>query len=335
MFTSKLKAIALSTALITSQASAFDIIAHRGASGYLPEHTLEAATLAFPQQPDFIEQDVVATKDGELVVLHDIHLDTVTDVAAKFPDRVRDDGRWYALDFTLAELRTLQVKERSDTDGKQVFANRYHGSKALFTVATLDEHIELISELNREFNSNIGFYTEIKSPAWHKKEGVDISQRLLDTLARYNLNGENANIYVQCFDFAEVKRLRNELGFKGKIVLLLADNSWGESATDYQTLLTEQGMQDIAKYADGIGPWLPQLLDMKALQQGKIVPSPWLATAKKEGLVIHPYTFRIDALPTGMTAEQILGLLTEPLAVDGVFTDQIPPVKNFLLQSGK
>ena len=335
MFTSKLKAIALSTALITSQASAFDIIAHRGASGYLPEHTLEAATLAFAQQPDFIEQDVVATKDGELVVLHDIHLDTVTDVAAKFPDRVRDDGRWYALDFTLAELRTLQVKERSDTDGKQVFANRYHGSKALFTVATLDEHIELISELNREFNSNIGFYTEIKSPAWHKKEGVDISQRLLDTLARYNLNGENANIYVQCFDFAEVKRLRNELGFKGKIVLLLADNSWGESATDYQTLLTEQGMQDIAKYADGIGPWLPQLLDMKALQQGKIVPSPWLATAKKEGLVIHPYTFRIDALPTGMPAEQILGLLTEPLAVDGVFTDQIPPVKNFLLQSGK
>ena len=335
MFTSKLKAIALSTALITSQASAFDIIAHRGASGYLPEHTLEAATLAFAQQPDFIEQDVVATKDGELVVLHDIHLDTVTDVAAKFPDRVRDDGRWYALDFTLAELRTLQVKERSDTDGKQVFANRYHGSKALFTVATLDEHIELISELNREFNSNIGFYTEIKSPAWHKKEGVDISQRLPDTLARYNLNGENANIYVQCFDFAEVKRLRNELGFKGKIVLLLADNSWGESATDYQTLLTEQGMQDIAKYADGIGPWLPQLLDMKALQQGKIVPSPWLATAKKEGLVIHPYTFRIDALPTGMTAEQILGLLTEPLAVDGVFTDQIPPVKNFLLQSGK
>ena len=335
MFTSKLKAIALSTALITSQASAFDIIAHRGASGYLPEHTLEAATLAFAQQPDFIEQDVVATKDGELVVLHDIHLDTVTDVAAKFPDRVRDDGRWYALDFTLAELRTLQVKERSDTDGKQVFANRYHGSKALFTVATLDEHIELISELNREFNSNIGFYTEIKSPAWHKKEGVDISQRLLDTLARYNLNGENANIYVQCFDFAEVKRLRNELGFKGKIVLLLADNSWGESATDYQTLLTEQGMQDIAKYADGIGPWLPQLLDMKALQQGKIVPSPWLATAKKEGLVIHPYTFRIDALPTGMTAEKILGLLTEPLAVDGVFTDQIPPVKNFLLQSGK
>ncbi|WP_083272881.1 glycerophosphodiester phosphodiesterase [Alteromonas confluentis] len=335
MFTSKLKAIALSTALITSQASAFDIIAHRGASGYLPEHTLEAATLAFAQQPDFIEQDVVATKDGELVVLHDIHLDTVTDVAAKFPDRVRDDGRWYALDFTLAELRTLQVKERSDTDGKQVFANRYHGSKALFTVATLDEHIELISELNREFNSNIGFYTEIKSPAWHKKEGVDISQRLLDTLARYNLNGENANIYVQCFDFAEVKRLRNELGFKGKIVLLLADNSWGESATDYQTLLTEQGMQDIAKYADGIGPWLPQLLDMKALQQGKIVPSPWLATAKKEGLVIHPYTFRIDALPTGMTAEQIIGLLTGPLAVDGVFTDQIPPVKNFLLQSGK
>ena len=90
-----------------------------------------------------------------------------------------------------------------------------------------------------------------------------------------------------------------------------------------------------AKYADGIGPWLPQLLDMQAMQQGKVVPASWLATAKKEGLIIHPYTFRIDALPTGMTAEQILGLLTGPLAVDGVFTDQVPPVKSFLQQSGK
>lgn len=335
MLKNTLLSFTFSTLCLSTCAAAFDIIAHRGASGYLPEHTLEAATLAFAQQPDYIEQDVVATKDGELVVLHDIHLDTVTNVAAKFPGRARDDGRWYALDFTLAELRTLQVKERADTAGKQVFANRYHGSKALFTIATLDEHIELISELNREFNSNIGFYTEIKSPAWHKKEGTDISQLLLDTLARYDLNGGNANIYVQCFDFAEVKRLRDELGFKGKIVLLLADNSWGESPTDYQALLTEQGMHDIAKYADGVGPWLPQLLDMKALQQGKVVPASWLATAKKEGLIIHPYTFRIDALPTGMTAEKILGLLTGPLAVDGVFTDQVPPVKSFLQHSGK
>ncbi len=335
MFTRKLKAIALSTALLTTQASAFDIIAHRGASGYLPEHTLEAATLAFAQQPDFIEQDVVATKDGELVVLHDIHLDTVTNVATVFPDRARDDGRWYALDFTLAELRTLKVHERGNTDGSQVFANRYHGSEALFTIATLDEHIELISELNREFNSDIGFYTEIKSPAWHQNEGVDISKLLLDTLKRYGLDGENANIYVQCFDFDEVKRLRNELGFKGKIVMLLAENNWGESETDYSALLTEKGMKEIAQYADGVGPWLPQLLDMKALQQGKVIPSPWLAVAKQEKLVVHPYTFRTDALPAGMTAQQVLGLLTGPLSVDGVFTDQVPPVKTFLQQSGK
>lgn len=335
MITRKLKAIALSTALLACQASAFDIIAHRGASGYLPEHTLEAATLAFALQPDYIEQDVVATRDGELVVLHDIHLETVTNVASVYPDRARDDGRWYALDFTLAELRNLQVHERTNADGSQVFANRYHGSKALFTIATLDEHIELISELNREFDSDIGFYTEIKSPAWHQDEGVDISKLLLDTLKRYELDSETANIYVQCFDFDEVKRLRDELKFKGKIVMLLGENNWGESKTDYSALLTEKGMKEVAQYADGVGPWLPQLLDMQALQQGKVIPSPWLAVAKQEKLVVHPYTFRMDALPAGMTAQQVLGLLSGPLGVDGVFTDQIPPVKTFLQQSGK
>ena len=123
------------------------VIAHRGASGYLPEHTLEAATLAFSLGPDFIEQDVVITKDDIPVVLHDIHLETVTNVEDVFPARHRDDGRYYARDFTLEELRQLRVHERANSDGKQVFKDRYRGTHANFKVATLNEHFELISEL--------------------------------------------------------------------------------------------------------------------------------------------------------------------------------------------
>src|SRR5690554_7145662 len=93
------------------------VIAHRGASGYLPEHTLEAKALAYGQGADYLEQDVVATRDDELVVLHDVHLDHVTDVARRYPGRRRRDGHWYARDFTLAELRTLEVHERRDEAG--------------------------------------------------------------------------------------------------------------------------------------------------------------------------------------------------------------------------
>lgn len=106
-----------------------DVIAHRGASGYLPEHTLEAATLAFSQGADYIEQDLVLSRDLVPVVLHDIHLDTVTDVAHKFPYRKRSDGRFYAFDFTLEELKTLKVRERTDLAGNEVFPNRYRGQR--------------------------------------------------------------------------------------------------------------------------------------------------------------------------------------------------------------
>ncbi|MEP2651240.1 MAG: glycerophosphodiester phosphodiesterase family protein, partial [Paraglaciecola sp.] len=122
------------------------VIAHRGASGYLPEHTLESVTLAYAQGAHYIEQDLVATKDAKLIVLHDIHLETVTDVQKKFPNRKRQDGRFYALDFTLAELKTLIVHERRDEKGDLVFKDRYQGV-ANFQIATFEEQIELIQQL--------------------------------------------------------------------------------------------------------------------------------------------------------------------------------------------
>lgn len=300
------------------------VIAHRGAPGYLPEHTLESATLAYSQGADFIEQDLVVSKDGVLVVLHDIHLDTVTDVATKFPQKKRQDGRYYALDLTLAELKTLRVNERKELNGEQVFTNRYRGM-ANFQIATFEEQIELVQQLNRQLSKDIGLYPEIKSPQWHKEQGVDISVLLLSTLRKHQLDDPNKAIFVQCFDFAETQRLRNELGAKVKLVQLIGENDWLESPTDYNVLKTPQGLAAIAKVAQGIGPWIPQLIDMQTMQSTGLTQQ-----AQAIGLAVHPYTFRQDALPKNVSSEQALKVLFELLKVDGVFTDFTDTVVKYL-----
>lgn len=300
------------------------VIAHRGAPGYLPEHTLESATLAYAQGADYIEQDLVVSKDGVLVVLHDIHLDTVTDVATKFPNKKRQDGRYYALDLTLAELKTLRVFERKELSGQQVFPNRYQGT-ADFQIATFEEQIELVQQLNRQFAKNVGLYPEIKSPHWHKEQGVDISVLVLNTLRKHRLDDANKAIYVQCFDFAETQRLRNELGAKVKLVQLIGENDWLESPTDYNVLKTPAGLASIAKVAQGIGPWIPQLIDMQTMQSTGLTQQ-----AHDLGLKVHPFTFRQDALPKNVSSEHALKVLFEQLKVDGVFTDFTDTVVSYL-----
>lgn len=322
----KLYILGLLMIVFTSQVSAAKplVIAHRGAPGYLPEHTLESVTLAYGQGADYIEQDLVVTKDLKLVVLHDIHLETVTNVEQMFPIRKRQDGRYYALDFTLAELKTLTVHERQDAQGKQVFPNRYQGT-GTFHIATFEEQIELIQQLNRQLNKSTGFYPEIKSPAWHKEQGVDISKLVMALLRKHNLDDANKNIYVQCFDFAETQRLRNELGAKVKLIQLMAENDWLESPTDYDVLKTPQGLASIAKVAQGVGPWIPQMVDLKTMQ-----PTGFVKQAHIAGLQVHPYTFRKDALPENLDIQQTLQLLFENLKVDGLFTDFTDTVINYL-----
>jgi glycerophosphoryl diester phosphodiesterase len=300
------------------------VIAHRGAPGYLPEHTLESVTLAFAQDADFIEQDLVVTKDLQIIVLHDIHLETVTNVEQVFPTRKRQDGRYYALDFTLTELKTLKVHERQDTKGKQVFANRYQG-KGIFHIATFEEQIELIQQLNRQFDKTTGFYPEIKSPAWHREQGVDISQLVLAVLRKYGLDDANKAIYLQCFDFSETQRLRNDLDVKAKLIQLIGQNDWLESPTNYDFLKTPAGLAAIAKVAQGIGPWIPQLVDFKTMQ-----PTGFVKQAHIAGLQVHPYTFRKDALPENVNQEQVLKMLFDELKVDALFTDFTDTAVNYL-----
>ena len=155
------------------------IIAHRGACGYLPEHTLPAVELAHTFGADYIEQDVVLTSDGVPIVLHDVTLELTTNVAALFPERHRDDGLFYAIDFTLEEIKTLTAHERTDSHGNPVFPGRYSGTGVEFKVPTLAEEIETVDRLNAASGKLAGVYIELKRPEFHEQEGVDIYQAVL------------------------------------------------------------------------------------------------------------------------------------------------------------
>lgn len=297
------------------------VIAHRGACGYLPEHTLAAKALAHGMGADFIEQDVVLTKDGIPVVLHDIHLDTVTDVAKVFPGRARSDGRFYAIDFSLAEIRTLRVSERFDAKTKQpVFPKRFPLSRARFQVPTLEEEIELIQGLNTSTGRSVGIYVEVKSPAWHREEGKEISKVVLKLLEKYGYSNKSHMAYVQCFDAAELRRMREELKSELKLVQLIGENSWNEAPTDFDALRTAKGIANVAQYADGLGPFHSHIVS-GVDQQGKPVVTDLVTLAHSHELEVHPFTFRADALPPYANSFGELLEMFVQAKVDGFFTD--------------
>jgi len=295
------------------------IIAHRGASGYLPEHTLPAKALAHAMGADFLEQDVVATHDDQLVVIHDIYLERVTDVATRFPDRCRRDRRYYVRDFDLEELKALKVWERVNANGSAVYPGRFPPHSGHFHIHTLAEELALIRSLNEATGGTTGIYPEIKRPAWHREEGVDIAPLFLEVLDDFAYSDRDDNIYVQCFDADELERLRHELGCKMKLIQLIGENIWREAKTDYKALKTPAGLRQLAKTVDGIGPWTRQLYK---LEHGTPVSAGLAAAAQILGLAVHPYTFRADELPRGFaTFEELVRFFVSDLAVDGLFTD--------------
>jgi len=297
------------------------IIAHRGASGYLPEHTLAAKALAYGQGADFLEQDVVLSKDGVPVIFHDTHIDTTTDVAKKFPGRQRADGRFYALDFTLAELKQLNLTERfSPKTGKTAFPRRFPVGVGSFSVVTLEEEIRFIQHLNRSTGRNVGIYPELKAPAWHRQEGRDLASAVLPILRKYGYNPKDSACFVQCFQLAEIKRLRGELAWKGKLIMLLGGKGKGPGETDFTYLQTDAGLAELAKLVDGIGPPIGSVVTGKSPAERQVTD---LATrARKVGLVSHPYTLRADELPKCVTSvDELVKALFDEAKVDGLFTD--------------
>jgi len=297
------------------------IIAHRGASGYLPEHTLAAKALAYGQGADYLEQDVVLSKDGVPVIFHDTHIDTTTDVAKRFPGRQRADGRFYAIDFTVPELKQLNVTERfNPKTGKAAFPKRFPVGVGSFSVVTLEEEIQFIHQLNRSTGRNVGIYPELKAPAWHQKEGRDLAASVLPILRKYGYDDKDSACYVQCFEYAEIRRLRGELGWKGKLIMLLGGKGKGPGETDFTYLQTDAGLAELAQLVDGIGPPISSYVTGKSPAERKVTDL--AARARKAGLVSHPYTLRADELPPCVTSvDELLSALFTEAKVDGLFTD--------------
>ena len=179
----------------------------------------------------------------------------------------------------------------------------------------------MIQGLNRATGRNVGIYPEIKRPAWHHAEGVDLAGEILEVLGHYGYWHRADAVYLQCFDADETRRVRDELGAELRLVQLIAENDWGESATDYDELKSADGIAGIAEYADGIGPWLGQIY---TLDEGSGTPKSTglVELAHEHGLAVHPYTFRADAMAPGFeTYAAMVRWFAESLTVDGMFTD--------------
>ena len=293
------------------------VIAHRGASGYLPEHTMEAKTMAFTMKPNFIEQDLVLSKDNVPIVIHDIYLDDVTNVALKFPHKKRKDNRFYVIDFTFNELQTLQVSERfNPKTGLQIYPNRFPKGKGNFKLHSLSQEIELIQGLNKSTGNNIGIYPEIKNPAFHQQEGKDISKIVLQILSDYNYKTKKDNCILQCFDAKELKKIRNE--YKSELFLVQLIEFPEET----------KKLKHFATYANGIGPWYKQILDKK--ENGKWKFTSLVYNAHQLGLKVHPYTFRADQLNEFSSFNEMMQVLLFDANIDGAFTDFPDKMVNFI-----
>ncbi len=285
------------------------VIAHRGASGYLPEHTLEAKALAYGQGADYLEQDVVATRDGTLIVLHDIDLEPVTDVALRFPNRSRADGHYYAIDFDIDEIRQLRVTGRRSPGGP------VERTGECYRIATLEEELLLVTRLNQTTGRQVGIYPEIKQPQWHRAHGMDLTRMLVEELAEAGYRRRSDPVFVQSFDVMELRRIRDELGCSLPLIQLV------DESTDYDRLLTRNGLVELAGYVQGLGPAYRQLVGSPVSRRGP-VPADLVHHAHEAGLLLHPYTFKRDGLPEyAQSLEQLLTVFFSDIGVDGVFCD--------------
>ena len=307
---SKLKKELKSTKKIT-------VVAHRGASGYLPEHTLASKAMAHTMNADYIEQDLVLSKDDIPIVIHDILLDDVTNVLEKYPNRKREDGKYYVIDFTFEELKKLEVTERFDSKtGLQIYPNRFPKEKSSFRLHSLQDEIELIQGLNKSTGKHIGIYPEIKNPEFHHKNGKDISKIVLGVLTNYGYNSKEDNCILQCFDTKELERIRKKLNSDLFLVQLM-------ESSEQQSQLPH-----FASYADGIGPWYKHLISSKTTSGFSFTSL--VEEAHKLSLVVHPYTFREDSLDEFDSFQEMIDVIIHKAGADGGFTDFPDKMKEIL-----
>ena len=306
------------------------IIAHRGASGERPEHTLAAYQLAIEQGADFIEPDLVMTRDGHLVARHENDISGTTDVSSRkeFADRkatkvidgVKHTG-WFTEDFTLAELKTLRAKERLPLLRRG--NTKFDGQ---FEIPTLREIIALAKEASAKTGRTIGIYPETKHPSYFASIGLAMEALLVAELKAAGWDRADAPVFIQSFEVNNLKALK-QLTNVPLIQLMAADGGPADKAQpSYKAMATPEGVKAIAAYAAGIGPQK----DMVMAGDGTV--SPLVADAHAAGLKVHPWTFRAENffLPSGLKKginpaghgrldEEITRFLDA--GVDGLFTD--------------
>jgi glycerophosphoryl diester phosphodiesterase len=314
------------------------VIGHRGASGYRPEHTLASYELAARMGADFIEPDLVSTKDGVLVARHENNITGTTDVASRpefshlFRPEVTVDGTkmqgWFTEDFTLAELKTLRAVERlPDVRQRNTIYN------GLFEVPTFQEVLDLRARLSRELGREIGVYPETKHPTYFRSIGLALEPLLVRILRKNDLDRRNAPVFVQSFEAVNLRDLREQFGVRVPLVFLTAA-SGGPFADprSYADYLTPAGLRDLAAFANGIGPDKVQVIPRNA--DGTLgTPTGLVDAAHAAGLVLHPYTFRAENqfLPAdyrngadpnayGRAMDEQITFLRA--GIDGLFTDQ-------------
>lgn len=283
------------------------VIAHRGASGHRPEHTLEAYALAIAMGTDYIEPDLVSSKDGILVARHENEIGGTTDVADKFPARrtrkvIDGDSLsgWFTEDFTLAELKTLRAKER--------LAFRSHAYDGRFAIPTFDDVLALADSTGRRRGRAVGVYPELKHPTYFTSIGLPLEGRLLAALQAHGLDRRDAPVFIQCFEAEPLKALRSLT--QVRLVMLLS--SGGPA--------TPSGWRDIARYADAVGVNSRMIVGADSAA----VPTTLVRDAHAAGLKVHVWTLRSE--PSFLAARYRGDPLAEVrefarLGVDGIFGD--------------
>jgi len=227
------------------------VVAHRGASAYLPEHTLEAYTLAHAQGADYIEPDVILTRDNILVCLHDLALESTTDVATRFPERKRPDGHWYTIDFTLAELKQLRVVGRVNAGERDAMQG--------YQIATLDELVLLVQRLNKAVSRKTALLIETKDPEWHVKQGKPLEPVLLQTLAKHKVDTPSSGYIIQSFDEAHLRRLVYDHGCHLPVMWLTGElpgvdkvdgiRAWAYGINPHRSAIEDEGKPNSAGLA--------------------------------------------------------------------------------------
>ena len=324
------------------------LIAHRGASGERPEHTLASYQLAIDQGADFIEPDLVLTKDGILVARHENEISETTDVSARpeFAGRKVTktiDGEaktgWFTEDFTLAELKTLRAKERLPQLRPANMA--YDGQ---FAVPTFDEILELIKVNEAKLGRRIGVYPETKHPTYFTKIGLPHEAALLASLTRFGYKKRDDLVFIQSFEVGNLQALRGKTKLR---LIQLIDAEGGPAdapAVRYADIITPHGLKAVAKYADGIGPNKALVIPRDASGAlGK--PTTLVRDAHAAGLAVHPWTFRrenyflpagqksgADPTKPGDLAAEIAAFVAA--GVDGLFSDNSAEARAALTPAG-